>query len=118
MIVDIRSDSTERIISVISDLADITLIGKFAVEDLINMISLESQIIAESVEQKINEIQPMLKFDKDITVNTNDTQQEFAFETITGDVSLSFNVEFKDFALLSLFLGQSDIEIDGDLSQI
>ncbi len=57
-IVDIRNETDQRVINVISDLADITLSGNFKIADLVSIISTESKIFSNAIANKLRQIQP------------------------------------------------------------
>ncbi len=117
-IVDIRkNDKGKHIINFISDLADITLQGDFSVKNAISILTAESKLLAKLVEGKTNEI-----FKTDTSnesenqsrilksIKTNDEEN---LAVIDSNFSMQYNIEFKDFTLLSLLLGDDQLEIDG-----
>jgi len=117
-IVDIRNQTDQRVINVISDLADITLSGNFKIADLVSIISAESKMFSNAITNKLKRIQPSGITDN---VNANDLQdekydEEFSTDSFSSEVDLYYALEFKDFELLSLILGRSEIEVDGELN--
>lgn len=118
LIADIRGDSTERVVNVISDLADITLTGKFKLEDLVSLIELETTLMTAAIQKLIDEIQPpKLLVDKSgVQLTSEFIYPEITDEIIATELSINYLIEFKDFELLSLLLGNTDMEIDGEIS--
>ena len=113
-IVDLRSnDNGQRIINIISDLADITLDGNFSVNQAINLFSAEAGLISYSVKNKLNEIFP---------VSQNDMQPENSlvnknlFASIDTSSDIQYLIDLKNFELISLLLGSNQLEVDGELS--
>ncbi|MBT8387138.1 MAG: translocation/assembly module TamB, partial [Ignavibacteria bacterium] len=117
-IVDIRNEADQRVINVISDLADITLSGNFKIADLVSVISSESKIFSDAITNKLRQIQPPGSFDNINIYNLQDEKQdeEILTDNLSFEIDLYYALEFKDFELLSLVLGGSEIEIDGELS--
>jgi hypothetical protein len=117
IIVDIRSGKRERVVNIISDLADVTITGKFTIIDLIETIGLEVKLIASTIERKIDAIQPPQFFDDNL-VSANLLLNDFEYQKVIANNQFNVNylLEFKDFELLSLLLGDSEIDIDGELT--
>jgi len=114
IIIDIRSGEKERVINVISDLADITLTGSFNVSQLINMISFEAGSIAKSVEDKIDSIKPTQVTSGDVNI-VDDQAVDSNHLKLDKNINLKYLLEFKNFELLSAILGSHEIEIDGNI---
>ncbi len=115
-IVDIRREQDKRVINFISDLADITVTGNFELVPSIDLISKEIGLVVKTLDKKINQIvknQPV--FDKQLKVGLAVPVSAKKIKTKTRTHSdLNFAVEFKDFSLLSVLIGDN-IEIDGDI---
>ncbi len=116
-IVDIRSETDQRVINVISDLADITLSGNFKIADLVSLVSTESKTLSTALTNKLERIQPPEFIDNTKIDDLQDEEydEDFFAESLSSEVDLNYALEFKDFELLSLILGGSKIEIDGEL---
>ncbi len=116
-IADIRSnDKGERIINIVSDLADVTVEGNFSVKQTINMLSSESGLLAKEFKYKFNEIfQPQNNFDKQVQtgVSVPVSNQQSASYTSS---KLSYQIEFKNFDFISAFLKNNHVSIKGSLS--
>ncbi|RKY93270.1 MAG: hypothetical protein DRQ01_05135, partial [Ignavibacteriae bacterium] len=117
-IVDIRNETDERVINVISDLGDITLSGNFKIVDLISIISAESKIISNAITNKLRHIKPPGRIDNVNAYNLQDEKydEELSTDIFSSEIDLYYALEFKDFELLSLILGGSEIEVDGELN--
>jgi hypothetical protein len=122
-IVDLRKDEGgERIVNIVSDLADITLTGNFTVLQSVNLLSGEAGFLSTAVKDKLNEIiPPQSELGKKISVVENTPHARFdqlAGNGLPADslISMKYAIEFKDFSLLSLFLGNNQLELDGDLT--
>ncbi len=117
-IVDIRNETDQRVINVISDLADITLSGNFKVADLVSIISAESKIFPNAITNKLKRIQPPDIIDNINVYNLQDEKygEELSTDSFSSEIDLYYALEFKDFKLLSLVLGGSEIEVDGELN--
>jgi molybdopterin-binding protein len=117
IIIDIRSGENERVINLVSDLADVTVSGTFTVIDLVEAISLEAQLIASIINKKIEAIQPP-KFFNNQLISTDLSTPNYEMETLVAnrDFKINYLFEFKDFELLSLLLGDSEIDVDGELT--
>ena len=111
-IVDLRrNDGGERVVNIISDLADITLTGDFTVTDAASLMTTEMKVVTNAVKDKINNLLPSEAGDS-IRIST----QNFPVIEKTGErTSLDYVIEFKNFQLLSLFLGGKQLELDGDV---
>jgi hypothetical protein len=119
-IADIRSnDNGERVINLISDLADITFTGHFTTNNAINLISKESSLISGEVRDKINTIlYPDSVFNKQVKtgISVQTSRKKKVILPLPASMDIKYYVEFKNFNLLSLFLGSDQFKIDGDMS--
>lgn len=109
IIVDLRNDlDGSRVINVVSNLADITMTGKFSVVDVASIIHAESNLITDFIRHNIYKINPVTGFDPELI------NKEYTLPNESVDIN--YSIEFKDFQILSLFLGEADLEIDGDVN--
>ncbi len=116
-IVDIRSnDNGERVINIISDLADLTVIGKFSAKHTITILSKEAGWVADAVKAKIKKIiYPDSVFNNQAAnsiavlpaVNKNPIQPDSS--------SFKYSIEFKNFDLLSLLMGENLLSLNGSM---
>ena len=117
-IVDIRkNDQGKHIINFISDLADITLQGNFSVKNAITILSSESQLLSKLIKEKTDQIFPNDSLtaggNSKININLANSLNENEAAVIDSTFLMQYNIEFKDFALLSLLIGNNQLEIDG-----
>jgi hypothetical protein len=113
-IVDLRSDDNgQRIVNIISDLADITLSGNFSMEQAATLISGEAELISQSVKKKMDNIFPVGKTGN---AENNIVENKNLFAGIDSSANIQYLVDLKNFELISLFLGNKQLEVDGELS--
>jgi hypothetical protein len=111
LIIDLRNDlNGGRVINLVSNLADITLTGNFSVLDIATIIQTESLLITDFVSRNLNRINPAAEMEP-VILNTDYVLPDEA-------VAINYSVEFKDFQILSLFLGEADLEVDGDINGV
>jgi hypothetical protein len=118
-IVDLRRDiDGERVINIISDLADITIQGNFSIPQTISLLSSEAQLLSNVAQEKINELFPEYSTDAELqqkVVNGKVEISEPLFESSDSTTTISYNIELKDFSLISAFMGENQLEIDGEM---
>lgn len=116
LIADIRSSEENRVINIISDLADLTVTGKFTLMEVIDVFSEKVRVLSSTIKKRIDRIQPP-KFTSsqpdEIYSNTN---EDNLLAITSRSLNVNYLIELKSFELLSLFLGNSEIEVDGELS--
>ena len=119
-IVDLRSDDQgKRIINIISDLADITISGNYTVDQAIKLMGGEAQIISTAAKRKINQIMyPDSVYARQTQsgLTIQDVSNELPLIAVDSLNNLKYTIEFKDFSLLSVFLGDNKLELSGDMS--
>jgi hypothetical protein len=117
-IADIRRDTgAGRVINLISDLADISVTGKFTFSSVAEALSDEINLFTSVSKKKSNEFftsNQSLPFQPPVITPAITRLKKS--QVIDSPSSLKYLVEFKDFALLSLFLGHAQIEINGEMS--
>ncbi len=112
-IVDLRkNDDGERVVNIISDLADITLTGNFTVTDAAALMTTEMKIVTNAVKDKLNNLIPS---DAGVDSLGIDVSNLPTVGNTDGKTRMDYVIEFKDFQLLSLFLGGKQLELDGDV---
>jgi len=116
LIADVRSSEDKRVINIISDLADLTITGKYSISEMVNLIVDEVDLLSTSINEKIAKIQPPKLNNGQSSESTNEEKTE---KTFTGFASNNLDVEYllelKSFELISLFLGNVELEIDGEI---
>jgi hypothetical protein len=117
-IADIRRDQGQgRVINLISDLADLTITGKFTIAKMVEALSNEFKLISRASRNKIDEILPTSSsFQMPTTSITPAIKKIKTKPIVENTASMKYLLEFKDFSLLSLFLGHAQIEINGEMS--
>lgn len=114
-IVDIRkNDGGERVVNIISDLADITLTGDFTIIDAAGLITNEMKIVTNAVKEKLDDLLPSSTEEDSI----GEVQYTPVIENTGQKTRINYVIEFKDFQLLSIFLGGKQLELDGDVQGI
>ena len=116
LIADIRSGTENRVINIISDLADLTITGEFTLLEFIDVISEEVSLLSSSIQQKIEQIQPpdfTSAEQKSLPLNT---MPAASAEPLNRNLNIRYLLELKSFELLSLFLGNVEIEVDGEIT--
>ena len=117
-IVDLRmEESGERVINVISDLADITVTGNFSLNKSLSLIENEAGLLTRIVNEKLDEIMPAeekavtekLSISKESSLDPEDTG-------VAESLRIKYLVDLKDFNLISVLLGQNQLEIKGEMS--
>ena len=109
MIVDIRKDDGgKRVINLVSNLADITMQGDYSLIDAASIIKTEADLISGFVDHNIGN----MNFISDSL--TLYEEQEYSLPEKIVDIN--YAIEFKDFEMLSLLLGNVDMEVDGDIN--
>lgn len=117
-ITDIFTDDNEdRVINFISDIADITLKGQFSLPDALSVLSNESGLLSNAFMKKIADVFPSAKLDQYLA-EQNKSKQVSPIRNSKMDerVSIIYLVDLKDFGIISSFLENKKLEIDGDLS--
>lgn len=115
LIADIRSGTDERIINIISDLADLTITGKFTFPELIDAIASESTLLSSAIQKKIDQIQPPDFTKPESLIKSENLTVKPAELSLKRNLNVQYLLELKSFELLSLFLGNAEIEVDGEI---
>jgi hypothetical protein len=116
LIADIRSGDENRVINIISDLADLTITGDFTLLEVIDVISEEANLLSSSIQKKIEQIQPPDFTKTGLQSKTSDQTKNTAALQNSRSVDIQYLLELKSFELLSLFLGNAEIEVDGEIT--
>jgi molybdopterin-binding protein len=120
-IVDLRrDDGGQRVINLISDLADITLMGNFSMPKTIELVSGEADVVTSVLNSKLNQIMPGMMEETNISAavvanpkKINKKNYVIIPDTLT---TITYLVDLKDLHLISLFMGDNRIDVDGELS--
>lgn len=107
------NEKNGREIKLESKFADLTFSGNFSIMDITEVLNEEIELIDYSFKEKINTYLPS----DDTTFVL--TKQEKIVSAIEKKVRNNFNIDykliFKDLEILSTFLKESDMEIDGSI---
>jgi len=118
----ISSENNQKSVKITSDLADITLNGKFSLPKTISLLVDETKLLTDVSNKKIAQITG-----KDtvitITKNTNIAKktdsrnniEKLLFSNVDQDNEFTFDIKFKDFKLITIFLTNSSLEVDGSV---
>ncbi len=116
LIADVRSNIDSRVINIISDLADLTITGQFTIPELIDLVADEVVLLSTSIKEKIAQIQPPQFNDSESEANTVEISNEAIDILANKNLNVQYLLELKSFELISLFLGNAEIEIDGEIT--
>lgn len=117
LIADVRSSVENRVINIVSDLADLTVTGKYTVPEMVDLIRAEVNLLSSSIQEKIAKIQPPKFTDTDVKEKVVETVVEKESEILANkNLNVQYLLELKSFELISLFLGNAEIEIDGEIT--
>jgi hypothetical protein len=109
LILDVRrNDNGQKIVNIVSDIADITLSGNYAITSLGNVISREGEILGKTIFEKINQIAG-----NDSLSVTAETAFVIGNLKSTPDFNLDYLLDFKE--SLTLNLNKYHLQIDGQL---
>ena len=116
LIVDLRSvPGEDRVINIISDLADVTFIGNYKVDQAIDLIVSEMSLLSSAFNEKLNNILPdMINEDEDETKAGLKIDKPL-FTQLDEPVNFNYLIDLKDFSLVSAFIGSYDLEIDAEM---
>ncbi|MFO7445958.1 MAG: hypothetical protein R6W90_06295 [Ignavibacteriaceae bacterium] len=117
-IVDLRKDDGgQRVINFISDLADITLIGNFSIPKTIELMSNEADVISTIINNKLNQIIPAAMDSTNIsTAQVGLKKTPTLVEHTDSLTSIVYLIDLKSLDLISLFLDDNRLEVDGEMS--
>jgi len=116
LIADIRSSEENRVINIISDLADLTVTGKFTLMEVIDVFSEKVRVLSSTIKKRIDRIQPPKFTSSQPDEIYSNTKEDNQLAITSRSLNVNYLIELKSFELLSLFLGNSEIEVDGELS--
>ena len=116
LIADIRSGDENRVINIISDLADLTITGEFTLLEVIGVVADEVNLLSSSIQKKIEQIQPPEFIKSDLQTNKIDLESNTETLSESRHLDIQYLLELKSFELISLFLGNAEIEVDGEIT--
>jgi len=115
LIADIRSGEEDRVINIVSDLADLTITGDYTLLELVDVFAEEASMLSASIKKKIEQVQLPDFSNPEPVVIVNDVSEDNTVLT-NRNINADYLLELKSFELLSLFLGNSEIQVDGEIS--
>ena len=120
IIADIHTnDNGNKVINLNSNLADFIITGNFSVHQAITLISNEAGLISSDIKDKINTIlYPDSVFNSQVKngITIQSSKIKITPPQVNSSMDIKYNLKFKDFDLLSLFLGNSQFSIKGDVN--
>ena len=116
LIVDLRSPHGEdRVINIVSDLADITIMGKYNVDQALDLIISETNLLSAAFKEKINIVVPSLSNESDSKKSAGLKIRKPLFTQVTEPANFSYLIDLKDFSLVSAFIGNYNLDIDAEM---
>ena len=110
-------DNQDRVINFISDIADVTIKGNFSLPDAISVLSKETGLLTNAFMNKIAEMLPADKTDETLAFGKRPEKTIPKLNLKRNEnVSILYLVDLKDFGIISPFLKDRRLEIDGNMS--
>ncbi|GAB4285873.1 MAG: hypothetical protein Kow0098_00380 [Ignavibacteriaceae bacterium] len=117
LIADLFTTGEERVINVISDIADITLSGKFSLIPTISLVAGQADAITNSFVKLASDlIGTGGKEMYPVSASDNFYAEDSDYSALDSITQISYLIDLKDFKIVSMFLGEGNLEIDGELS--
>ncbi len=114
LIVDLRSPPGEdRVINIISDLADITIMGNYKVDQAVDLIVSEVSMLSSAFNEKLNNILPTIEDETETKAGLKIERQFFT--QVNEPTNFNYLIDLKDFSLVSAFMGDYDLDIDAEM---
>lgn len=117
LIVDVRSDPGDRVLNIISDLADITVMGNYRVAQAVDLITSELEVVSTAFQDKMNSIFPVVAGEGPET-KAGIKSREPLFTQVDDTVSINYLIDLKDFGLVSAFIGDHNLDVDAEISGV
>ena len=115
-IVDLQGATVEeRIINIISDIADVTMTGNFKVTEAIDLLTSEAGILSEVYNDKLQKLFPTAFRGEEIVHNEKTGVKEPLFSQVGSPMNINYAIELKDFNIISAFIGDYHLEIDAEM---
>lgn len=113
-----QRDDGAKIIRFISDFTDVVAHGNFSFNTLVDLAAYQVQVITESITNKIDNYTKPADLIAVNSLNVYSQPQSSFNPAILLDepIDINYRIEFKDFDLLSLFVDDMKVEIDGFIS--
>jgi hypothetical protein len=109
-----RGNGVDRNINFTSEAVDINLNGSFKIVNAVNRLAYEAQNLSYLINNKVNEYFPGVE---DSTSDISYTYvPDYSLTEIDSSAHLTFNINLKDFYLISQLLGQERLDVGGSIS--
>ncbi len=106
---ELKKDSTARLINLYSNFADVYINGNFKITDLTKLLSYQSNILSSIISKKINEFNPRNSNNKLITIpDSNST-------IVKKEIQFDYSLNFKDFSLIQILLQNDQLNVIGSI---
>lgn len=115
----ISKEDDQKTINITSDLADLSLNGKFSLPKTIALLSDETDLLTKISNDKINDIfypDSVIKTAAVITGNAKNLNKFIRFNDVDRDNNFNFKIKLKDFNLISIFLPNDNLYINGEIN--
>jgi len=103
-------EEEERKINLQSEFADFNINGRFSLEKAIDILIYEGVTISKIITDKIEELNPI--YDNSDSLIVLEEQSDIP-PIAKEDLEFNFNILFKDFELIALFLNNDELDIVG-----
>ncbi|MEI7812304.1 MAG: translocation/assembly module TamB domain-containing protein [Ignavibacteria bacterium] len=109
--------SDERLIALNSDFADMNVRGNFSIDDAASIIGYEYNSFFQSIMKKVSQFNPVFLVNDSLKIKEFESWAKLAITPVPVALSDSMNIVYdlniKDFKLLSQFTGINRIDMDG-----
>ena len=106
---ELKKDSTARLISLYSNFANIYINGNFKITDLTKLLLYQSKIISNITEQKFSEFNP-------ISSGRDTTLLPMPISPIVNkNIQLDYSLNFKNFSLIQILLQNDQFNVVGSI---
>lgn len=102
-------ENQKRFINLTSNLLDLNIEGQPVTEETIKLLSNELLLSSYSITKKMHQIYPSIPVSDSVFNTANKI-------SLPENVSVKYKIKLKDFGLLSLFLNQNHLELNGNMS--
>ncbi len=104
-------ENQKRFINLTSNLLDLNVEGQPVTEETIKLLSNELLSSSYSITKKIHQIYPSIPGVDDSTLHSTNIDKI----SLPENVSIKYKIKLKNFRLISLFLNQDHLELNGNL---
>ncbi len=115
----ISKKDNQKSIKITSDVADLTLDGKFSLPKTIALVSDETELLTKVSREKINSIfssDSVETLHTPANTNANQLNKFERFSNVNQDNDFKFKIKLKEFNLVSIFLKNDKLYINGEIN--